>query len=69
MANDPHNVHTYNVPDISCNHCKNAIENHVGALAGVEAVIVDVDAKTVTVNGGNTGEIETAIDDAGYSIA
>ena len=39
-----------NVPSISCNHCKMAIEGAVGALAGVRSVAVDVGAKSVTVD-------------------
>lgn len=58
---------TYTVPDISCDHCKRAIEDHVGPVAGVEIVTVDVDAKTVTVTGGDPSAIETAIAEAGYT--
>ena len=39
-----------NVPSVSCNHCKMAIENAVGALSGVDGVVVDVAEKTVTVD-------------------
>lgn len=60
---------TYTVPDISCDHCKRAIEDHVTPVDGVETVIVDIDDKTVTVTGGDHTEIETAIADAGYAIA
>lgn len=35
------------VPDISCDHCKTSIEGAVSELKGVEAVWVDVPAKTV----------------------
>ena len=59
---------TYTVPDISCDHCKRAIEDHVTPLDGVETVTVDIDAKTVTVTGGNPHSIESAIEDAGYAI-
>ena len=59
---------TYTVPDISCDHCKRAIEDHLSPLDGVETVTVDIDAKTVTVTGGNPDSIETAIEDAGYVI-
>ena len=40
---------TYSVPDISCAHCKHAIESEVSKAQGVVSVVVDVDAKTVTV--------------------
>ena len=62
-------THTYNVPDISCDHCKRAIEDRVSPLTGVDTVTVDIDNKKVTVTGGNPDEIETAIGDAGYAIA
>ena len=60
---------TYTVPDISCDHCKRAIEDHVSPLDGVAAVTVDIEVKTVTVTGGNASAIEVAIVDAGYATA
>jgi len=62
-------THTYSVPGISCDHCKRAIETEVSAVETVESVDVDVDAKLVTVVGGDDAAIRTAIDDAGYDIA
>ena len=32
---------TYNVPDISCDHCKHAIEGEVSQVQGVASVEVD----------------------------
>lgn len=61
-------THSYNVPDISCDHCKRTIESHVEPLEGVEDINVDLDAKTVTVIGGDRTAIEAAIADAGYAI-
>ncbi len=60
---------TYSVPGISCDHCKRAIAAEVSPLVGVDAVQIDVDAKTVAVTGGDAGEIESAISAAGYAIA
>jgi copper chaperone CopZ len=60
---------TYSVPGISCDHCKRAIEGEVGAVAGVDAVVVDVDGKLVTVTGGDDAAVRAAIDDAGYDVA
>lgn len=62
---------TYNVPDISCDHCKHAIESEVAQVQGVESVEVDVQAKTVTVSGEPLDEaaIIGAIDEAGYEVA
>lgn len=60
---------TYKVPDISCEHCVNAITESVTAVAGVDTVEVDLDAKSVTVVGGANAEVITAIDDAGFDVA
>ena len=62
-------THTYSVPGISCDHCKRAIETEVSGVAAVESVDVDVEAKLVTVVGGDDAAIRTAIDDAGYDVA
>jgi copper chaperone len=61
---------TYSVPEISCDHCKAAIEGEVGKVPGVERVLVDVPGKTVAVDGA-VGEdaIRAAIDEAGYDVA
>lgn len=40
---------TYQVPDVSCGHCKMAIEKAVGAMSGVSLVDVDVEAKSVSI--------------------
>ncbi len=60
---------TYSVPDISCDHCKRAIESEVTGVADVVSVDVDIDAKQVTVTGGDDSAIRAAIDDAGYDVA
>ena len=62
-------THTYSVPGISCDHCKRAIEGEVSGVESVESVAVDVEAKLVTVIGGDDAAIRAAIDDAGYDIA
>ena len=61
---------TYTVPDISCDHCKHAIETEISQVKGVDAVAVDVKAKTVTVSGESLDEqaIVAAIDEAGYEV-
>ena len=59
----------YSVPGISCGHCKAAIEGEVEQVAGVTAVVVDVDAKTVTVDGTvSDADVRAAIDEAGYEV-
>jgi copper chaperone len=62
-----------NVPSISCNHCKMAIEGAVRAVAGVSAVAVDVEDKSVAVDF-ETGDvtletIEAAVREEGYEVA
>ena len=60
----------YAVPDISCAHCKAAIEAEVAKVEGVESVDVDVDARTVTVSGSAADDaLRAAIDEAGYQLA
>lgn len=60
---------TFSVPDISCDHCKSAIESSVAGVAGVETVEVDVGTRSVAVRGGHEAGIVVAIRDAGYEIA
>lgn len=40
---------TYNVPSISCHHCKHTIETELSDLAGVQTVNADVTGQRVTV--------------------
>ncbi|MBV1894276.1 MAG: cation transporter [Ilumatobacteraceae bacterium] len=63
------NIRTYSVPDVSCDHCQSAIDGEVSLLAGVSAVTVDIDTKTVEVTGGEDAAIRAAIEEAGYDIA
>jgi copper chaperone len=60
---------TFNVPDISCQHCVDAITREVTAVSGVIDVAIDLDAKTVTVGGGDASAVVAAIDDAGFDVA
>jgi len=69
MTASTSSVRVFSVPDISCDHCKAAIESSVGDVGGVDMVNVDVDAKTVTVSGGVEADIVAAIDVAGYDVA
>lgn len=57
------------VPDISCEHCVAAITGEVTKVEGVTSVDVDLDAKTVSVAGGDPAAIVAAIDEAGYDVA
>lgn len=60
--------HVVTVEGMSCDHCVAAVTSEVGAVAGVDAVSVDLPAGTVTVTGGDLVEIEAAIDEAGYVV-
>lgn len=62
-------THDLSVPDITCDHCKSSIESAVGALAEVDSVEVNVEAKTVHVVGGSHAAIVSAIDDIGFEVA
>jgi copper chaperone CopZ len=61
---------SYHVPEISCGHCKRAIEGEVAKVAGVTRVDVDIDTKIVRVEGdAGDGAIRAAIDEAGYEVS
>lgn len=62
-------THVLDVPTMSCDHCRSAIEGEVGGVDGVRSVDVDLDAKTVTVVGGNRAAVVDAIDEAGFDVA
>jgi len=64
------NPRTYRVPDVTCDHCKQAIESEVGGLDAVSSVTVDIEAKLVTVDGdASDAAIHAAIETAGYEVA
>jgi copper chaperone len=59
----------FQVPEVSCQHCVNAITKEVSAIPGVQRVQVALDDKTVTVEHGSqvsTNQIVAAINEAGY---
>ena len=60
---------TYNIPRVSCGHCKMNIEREVGKLPGVTSVTVDVDAKMAIIKYDSPAtktEIETLLIEIGY---
>jgi copper chaperone len=61
----------YSVPGMSCAHCEAAIAREVEQVAGVTAVDVDLDGKTVVVRGDGLSDdaVRAAIDEAGYDVA
>lgn len=63
---------TFKVPDVSCGHCKSAIEQGLVPLAGVQRAEVDIDSKNVAVDYDDavidrTGVVR-AIEAAGYGV-
>ena len=60
-------------PDISCEHCANAITGALRALDGVSDVDVDVDGKRVTVEYDDAraapAAIDAALEEEGYPPA
>lgn len=62
-------VAQFKVPEVSCQHCVNAITSEVSTLDGVQNVNVNLDDKTVTVEHGegvSVNQIVVAIHEAGY---
>ena len=64
---------TFNVPDMSCGHCKAAVEGELNRLSGVESSSADVEKGTVVVRYDegrvSTEQLIEAIEEAGYSVA
>ncbi len=61
---------TFNVPGISCGHCKAAIEEEVGQLDDVAEVVVDIDLRTVTITGdAEDATIAATLEEIGYELA
>jgi copper chaperone len=64
---------TFKVPDMSCGHCKAAVEGELNKLPGVERAVADVERGTVEVSYDEgmvtTEDLEGAIEEAGYTVA
>ncbi len=60
------------VPDVSCEHCVNAINGALKDLPGVETVNTDIQTKTVLLrfdpNKVTMEKIEAVLDDIGYTV-
>ncbi|MEW6044879.1 MAG: copper ion binding protein [Bacillota bacterium] len=65
-------THVFKVAGVSCEHCRRAITESVGRVAGVRSVDVDLTGKTVTVafDPGRTtvDSVREAIEEAGYDV-
>ena len=61
------------VPDVSCQHCVNAINGALKDLPGVESVNTDIPTKTVHLRYDashiSMEKVEAALDDIGYTVA
>jgi copper chaperone len=59
---------TYLVAGMTCDHCRTAVTDEVGAVPGVAAVGVDLETKLVSVTGTgvDAAAVVAAIDEAGY---
>ena len=66
-------LESFRVPDVSCEHCKSAIEGALRPLAGVRTAQVDVDGKLTTVdydeNVIDRSSIAAVIEEEGYPLA
>lgn len=59
---------SFQVPDMTCNHCVKSITNAIHAADPDAGVLCELDSKKVTVTSmGNAGLIESAIKEAGYT--
>jgi copper chaperone len=63
---------TFNVPDMSCGHCKAAVEGGLKELPGVEKANADIGRGTVEVSYEDgtvtTEDLKGAIEEAGYTV-
>jgi copper chaperone len=64
---------TLTVPDMSCGHCKAAVEGELNGLSGVESLNADVEKGTAAVRYDegrvSNEQLIEAIEEAGYTVA
>ena len=64
---------TLSVPDVSCEHCVKTVSSTLNEQPSVQGVNVDLDHKTVAFAYDpaqvSLDKLETALDDAGYTVA
>lgn len=59
--------HTFNVPDMSCNHCKMRIENTMNESGKVKDLNIDLQSKKVSLESELAeSDLIKLFDDAGY---
>jgi copper chaperone CopZ len=61
---------TYQVPGMSCEHCKRAVSGALFSVPGVRSVEVELDTKLVRVQGDDLDDeaLRAAIEEAGYEV-
>ena len=63
---------TFKVPEMSCGHCKAAIEGELNKLSGVESSNANLEEGTVKVSYEeervSEEQLKNAIEDAGYAV-
>lgn len=61
---------TYQVDGMTCGHCRAAVMEEVGALAGVDHVEVDLAGGRMVVQGAalDDAAVAAAVDEAGYEV-
>jgi copper chaperone len=63
----------FNVPDMSCAHCKAAVEGSLNELSGVESSNADPEKGTVEVaydeGRVDEGQLKATIEEAGYTVS
>ena len=64
---------TFKVPDVSCGHCKSAIEGALQPVEGVDRAVVDIDSRAVSVSFDpdtvGRDEVIRKIEEAGYPVS
>ena len=61
----------FNVPEISCDHCKSTIVNTLSNIESIESVDVDVETKDVTLESSNEVSLDlvkSLLDEQGYTV-
>tara|TARA_B100000579_G_scaffold247659_1_gene203465 strand:- start:2080 stop:2283 length:204 start_codon:yes stop_codon:yes gene_type:complete len=61
----------FNVPEISCDHCKSTIVNTLSNIESIESVDVDIETKDVTLESSNEVNLDlvkSLLDEQGYTV-
>ena len=61
----------FNVPEISCDHCKSTIVNTLSNIENIESVDVDIETKDVTLESSNEVSLDlvkSLLDEQGYTV-